>query len=47
MSMVWKLQAVVIFSVSEETKFNVDTTSIILSCFYHFGDVKKELLGYS
>ena len=29
--MVWKLQAFAVFSVSNETKFEVDTTSIILS----------------
>ena len=42
--MVWKLQAVVIFSASEETKLVVDTTSIILSYFCHFGNANKELL---
>ena len=36
-------QAVVVFLVSEETKFEVDTTSKILSYLYHFGDVNKEL----
>ena len=40
--MVWKLQAVA-FSVSEETNFEVDTTSIILNSLYHFGNVKIEL----
>ena len=39
-------QAVVVFSVSEETKFEVDTTSIILSYLYHFGNVNKELFRY-
>ena len=34
------------FSVSEETKFEVDTTSIILSYLYHFGNVNKELFRY-
>ena len=34
------------FSVSEETKTEVDTTSITLSYFYHFGNVKKELFRY-
>ena len=38
---VWKLQTVVVFSVSEETKFEVDTTSVTLSCLYHFGNVNK------
>ena len=38
--MVWKLQAVH-FSVSEETKFEVDTISTILSYLYNLGDVKK------
>ena len=33
MTMVWKLQDVV-FSFSEETKFEVDTTSVILSYIY-------------
>ena len=32
MAMIWKLQTVVVFLVSEETKFEVDTTSIVLSC---------------
>ena len=40
-------QAVVIFSASEETKFDVDTTSIILSYLCHFGNVNKELFRYS
>ena len=39
-------QAVVVFSVSEETKFEVDTTSIILSYLCHFGNVNKELFRY-
>ena len=34
------------FSVSEESKFEVDTTSIILSYLYYFGNVDKEVLGY-
>ena len=34
------------FSVSEETKFEVDTTSIILSYLYHFGNVNKKLFRY-
>ena len=39
-------QAVIFFSVSEETKFEVDTTSIILSYLYHFWNVNKELFRY-
>ena len=39
-------QAVLVFWVSEETKFEVDTTSIILSYLYHFGNVNKELFRY-
>ena len=35
-----------VFSVSEETKFEVDTTSIILSYLCHFGNVNKELFRY-
>ena len=34
---VWKLQIVVVFQISEETTFKVDTTSITLSYFYPFG----------
>ena len=41
--MVWKLQAGDVFSVSEETKFEVDTTSITLSYLHHFGNINKEL----
>ena len=41
-----KLQAAVAFSVSEETKFEVDTTSIILNYLYHFRNVNKELFRY-
>ena len=44
--MLVKLQAVVAaVLVSEETKFEVDTISIILS-LYHFGNVNKELFRY-
>ena len=39
--MIWKLQAVV-FPVSEETKFKVNATSIILNYLYYFGNVNKE-----
>ena len=39
-------QAIVVYSVSEETKFQVDTTSIILSYLYHFANVNKELFRY-
>ena len=46
MGMVWKLQAVVVFLISKETKIKVDTTSIILSYLYYFGNVNKELFRY-
>ena len=39
-------KAAVVFSDSEETKFELDTTSIILSYQYHSGNVKKELFRY-
>ena len=39
-------QALVVFSVSKKTKFEVDTASIILSYLYHFGNVNKELFRY-
>ena len=42
----YKYEAVVIFSDSKETKFEIDTTSIILSYRYHFGNAKKELFRY-
>ena len=29
------------FTISEETKFEVDTTSIILSYLYNFGNINK------
>ena len=39
------LQAVVVnVLISEETKFEVDTTYIILSYLYHFGNVIKSYL---
>ena len=43
--MLVKLQVVVVVVnlVSEETKFEVDTTSIILSYLYHFENVNEEL----
>ena len=41
-----KLQVVAVFSASKETKFKVDTTSIILNYLYHFGNVHKEFLRY-
>ena len=46
--MLVKLQAVVVAVnlVSEETKFKVDTTSIILRYLYHFGNVNKGLFRY-
>ena len=34
-------QAVLVFWVSEDTKLKVDTTSIILSYLYHFGNANK------
>ena len=34
------------FLAPEETKFKVDTTSIILGYLYHFGNVNKELFKY-
>ena len=37
---------VVVVLLSEETKFEVDTTSIILSYLYHFRNVNKELFKY-
>ena len=42
-AMIWKLQAVVffLFSFFEETKVEVDTTSIILSYIYHPGNINK------
>ena len=46
MGMVWKLQAAVIFSASKETKFEVDTTSIILGYLYHLRNVNEELFRY-
>ena len=46
MGKVEKLQEVVIFLDSEETKFEVNTTSIILSYLYHFGNVNKQLFRY-
>ena len=39
--MVWKLQAFAVLSLSEVTKFELDTTSIILSYIYHSGNVNK------
>ena len=46
--MLAKLQAVVAVAVlvSEETKFEVDTTSMILNYLYHFGNVNKELFRH-
>ena len=44
--MKYESRAVVVFSDSEKTKFEVDTTSIILSYLSHFGNVNKELLRY-
>ena len=44
MFMVWKLQVVVVFLASEETKFKVDTTSIIWRYLHHFENVNKELI---
>ena len=36
----------IVFSVPKETKFEVDTTSIILSYLYHFRNVNNELFKY-
>ena len=36
----------IVFSVPEETKFEVDTTSIILSYSFHFKNVNNELFKY-
>ena len=52
--MLVKLQAVVVVViivvvvalVSEETKFEVDTTSTILTYLYYFENVNKELFRY-
>ena len=45
--MLVKLQAVVIaVLVSQKAKFEVGTTSVILSYLYHFGNVTKELFRY-
>ena len=41
MAIFWKLQALLFFLGFTETKFEVDTTSIILSCFK---DVNNEIL---
>ena len=41
-----KLQAAVVFRFREKTKFETDTTSIIVSYLYHFRNVNKELFGY-
>ena len=38
------LQSVAVFSVFEETKFEVDTASIILSYLYHFVNLNKKLM---
>ena len=43
MTMVQKLQAAVVSSVSEETKVMVDTNSLILSYLHHFRNVNKYL----
>ena len=42
----WNYNKFFIFQFSEETKFEVDTTSIILSYIYDFGSVIKKLLKY-
>ena len=44
--MKYESRAVAVFSDSEKTKFEVDTTSVILGYLYHFGNVKKELFRY-
>ena len=40
-----KLQAAVVWF-QEKTKFETDTTSIIVSYLYHFRNVNKELFRY-
>ena len=51
--MLVKLQVVVVVAVVaavlvlEETKFEIDTTCIILSYLYHFENVNKELFRYN
>ena len=42
----WNYKKFAIFQFSEKTKFEVDTTSIILSYIYHFGSVNKKLFRY-
>ena len=42
----WESESVVVFSVSGENKFEVDTTSISLSYLCHFRNVIKELFRY-
>ena len=42
----WNYNKFFIFQFSEKTKFEVDTTSIILSYIYDFGSVIKKLLKY-
>ena len=45
--MKWRIKTSCCFlSVSEETKFKVDTTSIVLSYLYHFKTVKEELFRH-
>ena len=46
MFMAGKLQVIDVFLISKETMFDVDTTSIILSYLYHFGNENKELFRY-
>ena len=40
------LQAIVVFSISKETKFEVDTSTIIVSYSYRSRNVNKELFRY-
>ena len=45
--MKWRIKTSCCFlSVSEETKFKVDTTSIVSSHLYHFENVKEELFRH-
>ena len=37
---------VVVFLVSAETKFELDTTYVVLSYLYHLGNIIKELFRY-
>ena len=43
MAIFWKLQTVVVFSVSQETKFEVDTNSVMLKYLHYLRNVNKYL----